>query len=116
MKLVEPPSCRPTAPTVFVGRNRRGYWVAREQNGIFGGFFVNRAQALKYALFENGHHPETIVELSHEIELNISANPETSHCPPSSANRKEPPLTIEKVETVPATTTSPPTRRSILKR
>jgi hypothetical protein len=33
------------------------------------GLFVNRAQAVKYALFENGHHPETIVELSREIEL-----------------------------------------------
>lgn len=76
MKLVEPPSCSPAAPTVFVGRNRRGYWVAREQNGIFGGLFVSRAQALKYALRENSDHPETIVELSHEIELDISANPE----------------------------------------
>lgn len=76
MKLVEPPSCTRAAPTVFVGRNRRGNWVACEQNGIFGGLFVNRAQALKYALFENGHHPETIVELPHEIELDISANPE----------------------------------------
>jgi hypothetical protein len=25
----------------------------------------------KYALFENGHHPETIVELSREIELDM---------------------------------------------
>lgn len=72
MRLVEPPPCSSTAPTVFVGRNRRGNWVAREQNGIFGGLFVNRAQAFKYAMFENGHHPETIIELSHEIELDIS--------------------------------------------
>lgn len=78
MKLDEPPSCSPTAPTVLVGRNRRGNWVAREQNGIFGGLFVNRAQALKYALRENGHHPETIVEPSHEIELDISANQESA--------------------------------------
>lgn len=76
MKLDEPPSCRPAPPTVFVGRNRRGNWIACEQNGIFGGLFVNRAQALKYALRENGYHPETIVELSHEIELDVSANPE----------------------------------------
>lgn len=74
MKLDELPSCRPAAPTVFVGRNRRGNWIAREQNGIFGGLFANRAQAFKYALRENGHHPETIVELVHEIELDISAN------------------------------------------
>ncbi|WP_024518273.1 hypothetical protein [Bradyrhizobium sp. Tv2a-2] len=72
MKLAEPPSCSPTLSTVvFIGRNRRGNWVAREQNGLFGGLFVNRAQALKYALFENGHHPETIVELSREVELDI---------------------------------------------
>lgn len=76
MKLDEPPSRRLTAPTVFVGRNHCGNWVAREQNGIFGGLFLNRAQAFKYALRENGRHPETIVELSHEIELEIFANPE----------------------------------------
>ena len=41
------------------------------QNGLYGGLFVNRVQAVKYALFENGHHPETIVELSREIELDM---------------------------------------------
>ena len=71
MKLLEPPSCSAASTIVFIGRNRRGQWVAQEQNGLYGGLFVNRAQALKYALFENGHHPETIIELSHEIELNM---------------------------------------------
>lgn len=71
MKVVEPPSCSAASTIVFIGRNRRGQWVAQEQNGLYGGLFVNRAQALKYALFENGHHPETIVELSREIELNM---------------------------------------------
>ena len=74
MKLVEPPSCRPQVSTiVFIGRNKKGHWVAQEQNGLFGGLFVNRAQALKYALFENGNHLETIVELPREIELEISS-------------------------------------------
>ena len=71
MKLVEPPSCRPASSIVFIGRNSRGQWVAREQHGLYGGLFVNRAQAVKYALFENGHHLETIVELPREIELEI---------------------------------------------
>ncbi len=71
MKLVEPPSCSPASAIVFIGRNSRGHWVAQEQNGLYGGLFVNRAQAVKYALFENGHHPETIVELSREIELDM---------------------------------------------
>ncbi|MET4296887.1 hypothetical protein [Bradyrhizobium sp. LB12.1] len=56
---------------VFVGRNSRGNWVAREQSGIFGGLFLTRAQALKYALAENNHHPEAIVEISVEMDLDI---------------------------------------------
>ena len=71
MKLVEPPSCSSASAIVFIGKNHRGNWVAQEQNGLYGGLFVNRAEALKYALFENGRHPETIVELSREIELDI---------------------------------------------
>lgn len=74
MKLDEPASCSLTVPTVFVGKNRRGNWIACEQNGRFGGLFVNRVQAFKYALHKNGHHPETIVELLHEIELDIFAD------------------------------------------
>lgn len=73
MKLVEPPSCSSASAIVFIGKNSRGNWVAQEQNGLYGGLFVNRAQAVKYALFENGHHPETIVELSREIELDTGS-------------------------------------------
>jgi hypothetical protein len=80
VKLVEPPSCSSAAlPLVFIGRNHKGDWVAQEQNGLYGGLFVNRAQAIKYALFENGHHPETIVELSREIELDMSDKLPLSH-------------------------------------
>jgi hypothetical protein len=71
VKLVEPPSCSPRSAIVFIGKNSRGNWVAQEQSGLYGGLFVNRAQAVKYALFENGHRPETIVELSCEMELDM---------------------------------------------
>jgi len=71
VKLVEPPSCSAASTIVFIGRNHRGQWVAQQQNGLYGGLFVNRAQAVKYALFENGQHPEMIVELSREIELDM---------------------------------------------
>jgi hypothetical protein len=73
VKLVEPPSCSAASTIVFIGKNRRGQWVAQEQNGLYGGLFVNRAQAIKYALFENGHRPETIIELSREIELDMQS-------------------------------------------
>ena len=72
MQLVKPPSCHALSAIVFIGRNRRGSWVVQEQYGLYGGLFINRAQAIKYALFENGHHPEAIVELSRGIELDMT--------------------------------------------
>ncbi|GMO11133.1 MULTISPECIES: hypothetical protein [Bradyrhizobium] len=75
MKFVEPPSCSSPSTIVFIGRNGRGQWVAQEQHGLYGGLFVSRAQAIKYALFENGQHPETIVELPREIELDMASRP-----------------------------------------
>jgi hypothetical protein len=67
--LEEPPSC--PSNIVLIGRNSRGNWVAQEQNGLFGGLFVSRTQAMKFALFENGHHPETIVLTANIIELDM---------------------------------------------
>jgi len=72
VKLIEPPSCSSASTIVFIGKNGRGNWVVQEQSGLYGGLFVNRAQAVKYALFENHHHPETIIELPHEIELDMT--------------------------------------------
>src|ERR1700722_3362074 len=71
VKLVEPPSCNSASTITFIGKNSRGNWVAQEQHGLYGGLFVNRAQAFKFALFENGRHPETIVELASGIELDV---------------------------------------------
>jgi len=72
VKLAEPPSCNSASTITFIGMNSRGNWVAQEQHGLYGGLFVNRAQAVKYALFENGYHPETIVELARGIELDVN--------------------------------------------
>ena len=83
MKLVEPPLCSARSAIVFIGRNKRGQWVAQEQNGLYGGLFVSRAQAVKYALFENGHHPETIVELARDIELDMGSAPASSGAIPA---------------------------------
>ena len=75
VKLLEPPSCPSPSTIVFIGRNRRGQWVAQEQNGLYGGLFVSRAQAIKYPLLENGQHPETSVELAREIEVDMGKSP-----------------------------------------
>jgi hypothetical protein len=66
-KVDEPPSSH--SNQVLIGQNSRGNWVAQESHGLFGGLFVSRAQAVKYALSENGDHPATIVLSADIVEL-----------------------------------------------
>ncbi|MBU6461665.1 MAG: hypothetical protein KGK01_02955 [Bradyrhizobium sp.] len=68
-KINKPPSRG--SRFVTIGRNSRGYWVAQENNGLFGGLFVSRAQAFKYALSENGHHSGAIVLTPNVVELDM---------------------------------------------
>lgn len=70
MDFVEPPSCHPSL--VLIGRNSNGQWVAQEQHGLYGGLFTHRADAVRYALFENGRHPEAIVFMGHALELDMT--------------------------------------------
>lgn len=71
MDIVEPPSCN--CNIVLIGKNSRGQWVAQQQNGLYGGLFVNRSDAVRYALFENGRHPESIVAIAGVLELDMGA-------------------------------------------
>jgi hypothetical protein len=38
-----------TIPVVFIGRNRDGFWVARDANAKFGGLFWRKQAALDFA-------------------------------------------------------------------
>jgi hypothetical protein len=64
-----------TAPNAFqlflLGRNRRGNWVVQSQHGLRGGLFVSRAEALKFALFENGNRPELVITVPGVMELDM---------------------------------------------
>ena len=62
MGKVDPP-LRPSLPhpLCMIGKDSHGNWVVQEQRGLFGGLFVDRAQALRYALFENGNRPQDVV-------------------------------------------------------
>jgi hypothetical protein len=37
-----------------IRRNPRGYWVARDRNGLVGGIFLTQKDAIRFALFETG--------------------------------------------------------------
>ena len=69
MNHKEPPSSQ--QPLYLIGRDSEGHWVVQDQSGLHGGLFVNRAEALKYALFENGHRPQAVVMVPGTLELNL---------------------------------------------
>jgi hypothetical protein len=55
-----------------IGRNSKGHWVVQGPQSKYGGLFVNRVAALKFAMFEDGH-PHAAVMVPYPLELNMTA-------------------------------------------
>jgi hypothetical protein len=74
MKQAEPPSSRSYSNTslFFIGKDSRGSWVVQDQWHRCGGLFVDRTQALRFALNENGHRPHAVVMMPGVFELDLS--------------------------------------------
>jgi hypothetical protein len=65
-----------------IGRNSRGNWVVQDQSGLCGGMFVNRTEAVKFAMFENGNRPQAVIMVPGILELDMRGKPHaasTSH-------------------------------------
>jgi hypothetical protein len=72
MDKSEPPSLdRCKSPLFLVGKNSHGNWVVQDQSGLCGGLFVNRAEALKFAMFESGN-PKAVILVPGVFELDLS--------------------------------------------
>lgn len=80
----EPPLCG--SNIVMIGKHSRGSWVAQERSGLYGGLFINRAAAVKFALFENGNHPEAIIDAPSILELSLNGPFSSDRMPTSSDN------------------------------
>jgi hypothetical protein len=61
----------PLRSMCMIGKNSKGNWVVQGSQGKYGGLFVNRAAALKFAMFENGT-PHAAVMVPGILELNIT--------------------------------------------
>ena len=89
MKTAEPPStlpCSTRAPLFRIGKNRDGNWVVQDENCIRGGLFVDRKEALRFAMFENDRHPEAIVMMPGIFELNMNRRPVQAHHQPANTS------------------------------
>ena len=81
MRQYEPPSSRAASlPRLFrIGKDSHGNWVAQDQQGLCGGLFVDRAEALKFAMFENGNRPQAVIMVPGILELDMTAKPRKAH-------------------------------------
>jgi hypothetical protein len=73
MSKDEPPSTLPSRQSNLfrIGKDSRGRWVVQDQQGLRGGLFVDRTQALKFAMFENGNRPQAVIMVPGVLELDI---------------------------------------------
>ncbi len=88
MNTREPPSRRPQSksPIFFIGKNSRGNWVVQDQRHLSGGLFIDRAAALRFALFENGNRPRSVVMVPGVLELDLNSSPKITREPETSAD------------------------------
>jgi hypothetical protein len=78
MNKGEPPSPSGSKASLFlVGKDSHDNWVVQDQSGLRGGLFVDRAEALKFAMFENGNRPQAVIMVPGVLELDMSAKPHT---------------------------------------
>jgi hypothetical protein len=72
MVTTEPPSRSSSQSSLFLlGKNSRGNWVVQDSRGLCGGLFRGRAEALRYALFENGNRPQAVIMVPGTLELDM---------------------------------------------
>jgi hypothetical protein len=75
MNQAEPPSPRSSSHSSLfrVGKDSHGHWVVQDQQGLRGGLFVDRAEALKFAMLENGNRPQAVIMVPGVLELDMVA-------------------------------------------
>ena len=76
-RRLDPGIVNETIPAFFIGRNRSGFWVARDVNGKIGGVFLLENSALSFARTNSGAAGCATIYLSERFELDLenSGNP-----------------------------------------
>ena len=60
-----------TIPAFFIGRNKEGFWVARDVNGRIGGIFLLENSAVSFARSNSGAAGCASIYLSERFELDL---------------------------------------------
>jgi hypothetical protein len=92
MNEAEPPSPQSSShlPLFRIGKDSHGHWVVQDQQGLRGGLFVGRAEALKFAMLENGNRPQAVIMVPGVLELDVSGRSPTAERATAMLPRREP--------------------------
>ena len=82
-----------------IGKDRQGRWVAQDQQGLCGGLFVDRAQALKFAMFENGNRRQAVLFVPYVLDLDMGVHRAQPSQNPRSQQQSYPASRLTKVGT-----------------
>jgi len=72
MRNDEPPSPQSSSLLLQVGKDSHDHWVVRDPKGLRGGIFADRADALKFAMYETGHRPQAVIMVPGVLELEFN--------------------------------------------
>ena len=64
-------------PAFFIGRNKEGFWIARDAKGRIGGLFLHKASAVSFARAQSGPAAGATIFPTDRFELDLknSGNP-----------------------------------------
>jgi hypothetical protein len=54
---------------LFIGQDRAGAWVVKDGRSLCGGLFANRAEAIRFAMYECQRRPQSVIMLPDGLEL-----------------------------------------------
>jgi hypothetical protein len=66
-------------PQFLIGKDSRGRWVVRDKRGLSGGLFINRAEAIKFAMFESGRRARAVIMVPGGLELDMAPHGEPTN-------------------------------------
>ena len=58
-----------TYSCLFIGQDRTGHWVVKDARSLCGGFFANRTEAIRFAMYECQRRPQSVIMLPDGLEL-----------------------------------------------
>jgi hypothetical protein len=79
----------------MLGQDSRGRWVVEDEDGTRGGWFVDRAQALRYIRAEIGDLPCALVNVRGVLDLDM-ASPTASQSADAADEREALALCVER--------------------